>query len=345
MSQLAKYAYANAKIRAMLSRLLDERFFDSLLAARTIEDAAVLLKNSPYASVFEAAQKDGFDIHGIEEGLTRFDEDVFLRVAGVLLPSEKDFVSLLLEKYEIEALKLALRLWYRKAKVDPAEYLPARQIVHPIDYRRILAAKTIEELIVLLSETPYFKPLARGRDKFKEKDSLFYLEVSLDIDYYGRIIQAVSRFSPSDRNVALKILGIEIDIENINWLIRLRKYYNVALGDMLEWVIPGGTRVDKDLVRGAYAPDGLGKIIEQVARGPYAAVRDLTEQNISLIENFLYQALLREVRRALSGFPFSIGTVLGYLTLKRRETRNVISILNAARLGWKKDETAALLNL
>ena len=345
MSQLAKYAYANAKIRAMLSRLLDERLFESLLASNGIEEAIGLLKKTPYAPVFEQAEKDGFAIHGIEEGLTRFDEDIFRKVAGILLPAEKDLIFLLLEKYEIEAVKTCLRLWYRKAKVDPAEYLPAKPIVHPIDYRRLLAAKDIEEFIVLLSETPYFKPLARGREKFKEKSSLFYLEVSLDIDYYARIIQAVSRFSPSDKNVALKILGIEIDIENINWLIRLRTYYDIPLGDMLDWIIPGGAKIDKDSVRKAYNPDGIGTIIASVASGPYAAIKELIGQNTSLMENFLYQVLLREVRRALSGFPFSIGMVLGYLTLKRRETRNVISILNAKRLGWKKDETASLLNL
>ncbi|MGE5308994.1 MAG: V-type ATPase subunit [Deltaproteobacteria bacterium] len=343
MSQLKKYAYANAKIRAMLSRLLDEPSFESLLSARDLREALDFLARTQYAPVFEKLSKEEPDIHRIEEALTVFDEDVFRKVASILQPSEKEFVDLLLEKYEIEALKVALRLWHKRVQVDPAEYLPNHTILHAIDYGKLLKAQDINELIVLLSETPYFRPLARGRDKYKETGSLFYLEVSLDIDYYQRVLKAVGKFSEQDKSVAMKILGIEIDIENINWLVRLRKYYDIPMGDMLEWIIPGGERIDRDSVRKYYTADGMGKLLESLAIGPYGRLKDLSEQNIHLIENFLYEVLLRQVKRALAGFPFSIGTVLGYLTLKRKETRNIISVLNAKRLGWKKDDVLSLI--
>jgi V/A-type H+/Na+-transporting ATPase subunit C len=343
--QLAKYAYANAKIRAMLSRLLEPQFFDSLLSAKSFAESVDLLQKTPYGSVTAKADREAPDIHLLEEGFSLFDETVFRKVGLILSPAEQEFVLLLLEKFEIEPLKVALRIWYRKLRVDPGRFFPQHTVLHPVDYAKVINAQSIEELIVLLAETPYFRALARARDQFKQKDSLFYLEASLDLDYYERVLASIARFSPGDRATARRIIGIEIDIENINWLIRLKKYYNLALEDILASVIPGGERVTPDTVRRSYSTDGLGGILESVAIGPYTQIREMSEQNIYLIEGFLYEFLLREVKRALAGFPFSIGTVLGYLILKRRETRNIISILNAKQLGWQKDAVSSLISV
>jgi vacuolar-type H+-ATPase subunit C/Vma6 len=112
---------------------------------------------------------------------------------------------------------------------------------------------------------------------------------------------------------------------------------------MMELVISGGAWVDKETIRRVYVTNGLTKIVEGVSLGPYAKIKDLVEENIYFIENFLYEILLREVHRVLSGFPFTIGTILGYLILKRRETKNIISLLYAKTLGLKKEETSNLL--
>ncbi len=343
MSQLTKYAYANAKIRAMLSRLLEPGFFDSLVAARSFPEAVEMLRRTQYADALEGIDPSAPDLDRIEKRLAQFDEAAFRKVSSVLRPPESEFVLLLLEKFEVEALKVALRFWYKKPPADPARFLPDHAIVHDIDYAKIVKAQSPEELIVLLAETPYFRPLARARERFKERNSLFYLEASLDVDYYARVLESIDRFSPRDRETARRVLGIEIDIENIGWLVRLKKYYNLALGDILEWVIPGGERVTLDTVRRSYTTDGVGSILQSVALGPYGAVKTLSEQQMYLIENLLYGILLREVKRMLAGFPFSIGTVLGYLTLKRRETRNIVSILNAKHLGMKQETLAQLI--
>jgi len=74
-------------------------------------------------------------------------------------------------------------------------------------------------------------------------------------------------------------------------------------------------------------------------------IKELIEENMSFIENFLHEVLLKEIKRALSGYPFTIGAILGYVVLKRNETKNIISLLYAKDLGWKRDETNNLLNI
>ena len=68
------------------------------------------------------------------------------------------------------------------------------------------------------------------------------------------------------------------------------------------------------------------------------AIKIILLPNIHLIKNLLYEILLKEVRKTLAGNPFTIGTIFGYLILKRRETRNIISLLYAKECGMKKEE-------
>jgi len=346
MQQLVKYSFANAKIRAMLSYLLEPAVFSLLLETKDIYDLFEALKKTPYREIIEKVDQDNFDLRKLEKELVQADIAAYRKVYGALSTQhEKQFVWLLLARYELENLKVVLRIWYKKTQLDLNDFISERNICSQIDFSMIIRAVTIEEVILLLDQTPYFKPLLKVKDKFKERNSSFYLEAALDFDYYTRLNEQVDLFSSLDKKAARRIMGVAVDIENINWLIRSRKYYSLGAVEMLEWVIPGGKRITKDTARQYYATDGLTKILESASLGPYARIKDLAEENAVLIESFLYDFFSREVKTALSGFPFTIGTVMGYLILKHQETRNIISLLNAKNYGWKKQEVEPLLRL
>ena len=55
-----------------------------------------------------------------------------------------------------------------------------------------------------------------------------------------------------------------------------------------------------------------------------------------LLEIILWSYLVSEAKKTLGGFPFTIGTVLSYLILKRTEIRNLITILNGKLLNMEK---------
>jgi V/A-type H+/Na+-transporting ATPase subunit C len=346
MRQLAKYAFANAKIRAMRSYLLEPAVFTALLEAADRYECLEILKKTPYQGGFARLDERSNDLQAIEKELVQYDLGIFRKVAATLSSkAEQEFVSLISQRYELEEIKVILRIWHHKSPVNWQDHIVAGRIEYDIDFAKLVAAQHIEEFILLLDHTPYKKPLLRAREKYKEHNSSFYLEASLDVDYYERLIACIGRFSSVDQKVARKILGIEVDIENINWLIRLRKYYSLGIGEMLEWFIPGGQWIHKDSVRKYYTTDGLTKVVESVSLGPYAGIKELAQENVLLIENFLHEILLNEVKSALSGFPFTIGTVMGYLILKQKETKNIRSLLHAKEYGWRKEEIMPLLSL
>ena len=346
MRQLATYAFTNAKVRAMLSFLIDPSTFTGLLDAGSIYEIIDILKKTDYREVFADIKAESLDLLSIERKLLLNDISVYKKVRDALSgKKEKEFVAMLMQRYEIEDLKVILRLWHSREPVRFEDYVLGEKIKYDIDYKKIASAETIEEVILLLDKTDYKKPLFLARDKFKSTKSLFYLEASLDVDYYNRLTACISNFSATDKKVASKILAVEVDSENIQWLIKIRKYYGLALNDMLEWLMPGGSIKVHSALGSLYASDGMAKVIESIALGPYLPVKNLAEENIHLIENFLHEILLKEVKAALGGNPFTIGTVFGYLILKRRETKNIISLLYAKAYGVKKEDLPGLINI
>jgi V/A-type H+/Na+-transporting ATPase subunit C len=346
MGQLAKYAFANAKIRAMRSYLLEPATFNLLLEAVDVYECLDILRKTPYQGILADVKEQPIDFRAIEKAFITYDLGISRKVEATLSSkTEQEFVALLRQRYELEELKVILRIWHHKLPVNWQDHIVPGRISFDIDFGKLVAAQHIEEFILLLDHTPYKKPLLKARQIFKEHNSSFYLEAGLDVDYYERLIACIERFSSVDQKVARKVLGIEVDIENINWLIRLRKYYSLGIGEMLEWFIPGGQWINKDSIRKYYTTDGLAKVVESVSLGPYAGIKDLAQDNVLLIENFLYEILLREVKAALSGFPFTIGTVMGYLVLKQKETKNILSLLHAKEYGWQRGEITPLLSL
>ena len=347
MRELAKYSFINAKIRAMLSYLITPALFSRILDSKDSYEVMELLKDSPYyKDIVERNGKEISDLRSLEKEFLKNDLDIFKGISDVIsTKKEKQLVFLFIERYEIEQLKVALRIWHTKKPVNIEDFLLGERISFDIDYEKLVYSSNIEEIILLLDHTPYKKPLLRSRERFKEKNSVFYLEAGLDIDYYERLFSSIDSLSSWDRDIAKRILGIQIDIENINWLIRMRKYYGLAAGEIMEGVIPGGHRIHKDNIISLYTTNGFTKILDSVALGPYSKLKDLIEEGAGLIENFLHEILLKEVKRALAGFPFTIGTILGYLILKQAETKNIISLLYAKGYGWKKDDVMPLLNI
>lgn len=347
MRQLSVYAFANAKIRAMLSFLIPAETFNRLLEVKGVYEILEELKKTPYGPVLEqSGGLDPLDLQAIERALVRHELAVCRKIQAMLSSKpEKDFLALLVQRYEVEQLKVCLRLWHRRQPVVLNDYIAETGISHDIDYRKIVSAGSIEEIILLLDHTAYKQPLMQARQKYRERHASFYLEAGLDADYYARLLAATGRFSRIDRGIAGRILGVEIDIRNINWLVRLRKYYGLGMGEMMEGVVSGGTWITRERVRGMYVSDGLGSVVQSVALGPYARIKDMVEDHVAVMENFLYGFLLQEVKKALSGFPFTIGTVLGYLVLKHRETRNIVSVLYARHFGWEKEQIAPVISV
>jgi len=339
---ISKYSLVNAKVRARLSRLLSPELIQRLSETREPAEFYVALSGTVYEPVFARPEID-IDPRIAEKFLTEKEIAWHAELLADVKGPIRDLVAHFLEKYEIENIKTVLRARGNRRDRDNIEYIARGDLPNAIPYRGLLEADTIEDAIALLSGTPYMKPALEALDDFYERKTLFPIETSLEIDYYSRLQEKVQNLSKRDRKIAEDLIGIEIDQKNIEWLVRLKFYYDIPVADLLDYNIPGGKHVDRSKLIKVFQSESVetvlnvaleqffGKAARFFAKNPQAA-------KLYVLEIILWNYLVAEARKLLGGFPFTIGTVLSYLILKRAEIRNLITILNGKILGMGRDE-------
>lgn len=329
---VSKYSLVNAKVRARLSTLLEPERIDRLAEALDLAEFYAALDGTVYEEIFSRPEI-AFDPRVGERFLLEREIEWHSELLADLKGAEKDLVSHFLEKYEIENLKTALRIREGHRDQEEMKYMVRGRLPHSLPYQAISEAGSLEEAAGHLTGTPFHQAVMSRIDDYIEKGTLFPIEINLEVDYYRRLRDRVEALTKRDREIARKLVGLEIDQKNLGWLVRLKFYYDVPTGDLLDYNIPGGYRITRDRLRESIKADSIKGVISSTVESSFKnaseiLVRGESLSKLYLLEIILWNYLIREARRTLSGFPFTIGTVLSYLILKRTEIRNLITILN-----------------
>ena len=95
------------------------------------------------------------------------------------------------------------------------------------------------------------------------------VEIALDHHFYRQLIAAVSELSKTDRAVAQRLVGVQIDMENISWLIRFKSFYHMSLQEVLEYSIPAGVNLNRELIASAYEAEHSSDVLSALVRRRY----------------------------------------------------------------------------
>jgi V/A-type H+-transporting ATPase subunit C len=345
---LRKYAFVNAKLRARISKLLSEHTLLEMARVYSLEEALSLLRDTPYSILDDIYRKTG-DLKLGEMELLKDEIGIYAEVQKYVLDDARAVVRALLQQYEIDNLKNSLRIYFdrkiRKRDIDTSFlYLIREKIVHVIPIERIVNAENFSEVAQALSATPYGGIVEKYGNVVLHDGSLFRLEIALDHHYYSSLLSAVKNLESRDRREARRIIGVEIDLANINWIIRFKRFYSIPLEEVMSLVIPGGLQVRGMRLKDAYSSESTTKILQDIVKSDYPGIGSLLSSQATdgpsrllLIERVLEQILMHESRRMLSGYPFTIGIVLSYFIFKKNEIKKVRAILNAKQYHIPED--------
>jgi V/A-type H+/Na+-transporting ATPase subunit C len=346
LEAVGKYSFVNAKIRARLSSLMTREALMKLLDARDLADFFAGLAGTPYEAIF-AKPEAAADPKLAERLLVEEEVQWHADIVKALKEPERSLVATMLERYELENLKVALRVREGDRDKGDLAYVVRKPLPHKLRLEEIATARSLEEVFPYLANTPYLVPLRKSLDECKEKGTLFPAEIALELDFYRRIEERIKALSRADRAIARKLIGIEIDLRNIGWLMRLKFYYGVPSTELIDYLIPGGYRLTSYQLRRAFVPDSVKDVLTVLSliilEREFGLAADLLRNEdeigkLYFIEIILSKYMLIEIRKILEGYPFTIGTVLGYLVLKRAEVQNLTTILNGKLLSLDKPD-------
>ena len=348
------YAFINAKLRARISKLIPDPLFERMGGARSLVEALSILADTPYGALPLIYEKTG-DLKLGELELFKQEVGLYRELEKYLRGEVLDFLHALALRYEVDTLKNALRLFFdRKIRGRPVEdavpYIYREAILNDIPVDALINADSMEEALRALEKTPYHQIVAAGGSSIEEEKSLFGLELALDRFYYQNLIQVARQLGQLDMRITMRLIGVEIDLQNVGWLLRFRSFFELPLEKILSLLIPGGVNLKQDALREAYASQNAAGLLQAMVGSTYPGLTSLLSAQASdghsrliLIERVLEQIMVYEVRRMLMGNPFTIGILLAYFILKRNEMKKVQMILNAKQYRIPPERMKELL--
>lgn len=341
---LTKYSFINAKLRARISQILPDEVFGQLAQSASVDAALALLRDTPFAPLEEVYNSTG-DLRLAEIELLKSEIELYRNIHQYLHESSRGLVDVLLSQFEIDNLKNAIRIYFdRKVRghVDEsaAHYILYEPILRSIPMDIIVNARSFDEIAGVCQGTPYKAIIEKYGAVVESEGSLFRLEVAFDQLYYADLIDAINKLDRVDREVAIRLIGVEIDLQNISWIIRFKKFYDLPLDAVVAALIPGGFHLNRATIDELYQAQNVTSVLQKFVGGAYPGLSALLASQASdstsrlmLIRRILEEIRRHEVQRILAGYPFTIGIILAYFILKADELKRIRMILNAKQLG------------
>lgn len=351
---LSKYSFINAKLRARISKILPDEIFRQLAQAASVDAALALLRDTPFAHLEEVYNTSG-DLRLAELELLKSEIELYRNIRQHLHKSSQRLVDALLLRFEIDNVKNAIRIHFDRkvrGRVDEsaAHYILYEPIYRPIPMDLIVNAQSFDEIAGVCHGTPYRAIVEKYGPVVESEGSLFRMEVAFDQLYYSRLIAAIKGLQRDDREIAIRLIGVEIDLLNISWIIRFRRFYDLPFEAVEAALIPGGFHLNRSAIAELYQAQNVTPVLQKFVAGTYPGLSALlasqasdSTSRLALIGQILEEIRRHETQRILAGYPFTIGIILAYFLLKADEMRKVRTILNAKHLGRSLEGIESML--
>ncbi len=339
MTSIFKYAYPNAKVRALKGRLLPEETFRGLLHCERFEEVLNVLHSTHYSDAL--SELPGTEISGsqLNTVLYRSLFQDYEKTIRALDRSLQPFFILFYQKYELTNLKTILRGIFSRAAPEDVQVLllpSGRYTLFSKD--ALLSFRNVQDVITHLQGSFFEYPLNRALHRVEEEQEIFPLEMALDLHYYHTLWDAMKQLPSAEQKIIRKLLGIWLDILNLSWIARFKEEYHFSPEEILNYTIHHGANFklkDRRQLSEAKNADAILEFLQTTVYG-----KGLPKQlELSTLHILLSRYLIAQLRTYFSGNPFQVGVILGYLWLKEFEIFDIISIAEAKKYGLSLEES------
>jgi len=334
------YGYANARIRAMRSRLLELPFFEELMSGSTIKDLIGCLSATEYAPYLDEALIQGVSSAHVDEALRNNMVGTYRKVLSFLNDEAQYIVSTLLGRWDVFNIKTLLRAKHLEISSTDllAGVLPVGAL-GPYDIEALAQQDGVKALVdtIVTWGLPFAAPLREGYPNYLETGELIGLELAMD-QFYAT--WAMKRLAKKKVNVEIgkRILGIQMDVSNLLMTLRLLQA-DVELSLAQSYFLPGGLVIDRELYEDLAGMSDVDEILEGLKKTVYGRVLSdvvlfyLEQNSISVFERALENHLIRHVMGLGKEDLLGVGVVISFLWAKQNEVTNIRIIVKGKSVG------------
>ncbi len=340
MSRYVAYDAVNTKIKSMMSKLLIEENWNRVLECKNVEELVSVLQDSPEFEII---------LRGVDPNqIHRDDLETFfgrLRVAEMeniihyFSGPYKAFLRTLLFEFELIDLILVIR------KVSQNENLNdiRKHFIHSekfaeLSFDKLIASSNITELTANLAAnakgSSFYEKLRNlsNEDVFKRE---YHIEMELQIYLYNNLLKKAKKLDDADRQEVEDIIGFKVDFENVQWIYRGLRYYNISPEEILIYCLPGGKRINyQGLKKLCYTKsiDEMKALAHKYLR-KYDVFEVSSDSEIGINMDRYFYKYLSKIDKSKK----SIGTVLAYYYMNEIIFKDFIIITEGIKYKVPKE--------
>ena len=343
MGNVMSYSGIVTKVRSMQAKLLTEQDFETLAALGTVPQAIEYLKEQPaYAGYMNKLDVSLYHRGNVEKVLYQSLYDDWIKLYRFAGMEQKKFLKVYWKRYEIDLINYCLRIVFNH--YDKPFDLDYKKEVFDrysqISIEKLMTSGNVDELVENLKGTEYYASLCKIKETGEGR--LFDYDLALDLYYFTMLWKKQRRnLKKKEREIFTRDYGTKIDLLNIQWIYRAKKYYRLTPPDIYSLTIPIHYRLNvedfKALVEAPSVEQFENRLQNSYYEKRYHFAGGKTIEQ--LYKDCLRQLYLTDRRRE----PYSIATISTYLFLKEEEIYKLTTALECIRYGLTPRETLGYL--
>lgn len=329
-SKLLSYSGITTKIKAMESNLITAREYTLIANLQSVPDLINFLKKHPgYSHMF--ANLDEYSLHRgqIERIIMNAEYHEYAKIYRFASPNQRKILDFIFFRFEVNVLKGCLLRAFNQDEIYNLAGFKEFFLEHSsLNLDKLIASSSIDELISNLKGTQYYSLFCTLQSS--NHRTLFDYEMQLDIYYYTTIWKRKSKLLKGrDLKYVTDCIGKQVDLLNIQWIYRSKKFYNIDASSILSVIIPIRYKLSKTQLQKLIESSSLDELLLELENSYYSTL--ITSYNRPSMELFYREIMLKTYRDNSRRYPFSILPVLNFLFQKEQEIDRITTALECIR--------------
>ncbi len=301
---------------------------------KTVSEVAAYLNQFPsYQNLF-AVGMDGIRRSSMEDSLTFSVFRDFHQIYMFAGTEQRKFLDVYYLRFENARLKRYLRNIFDGRTQDPYGYqedITFFENHSALDIQLLSQARSPEAFREALKNTVFYSIL-KALDE-RGKTSLFEYENAINIYFLKKMITEYKKIlKKQDMEAINEIYGMEIDLLNLQWIYRAKRYYRLNPDDIWSILIPIHYKLKADVIRQYVNAPGAEEIEILLKQSYYA--RYIDEEISTLSIEALYRKVIGRIRSLyILKYPYSVACMENYLAKKEAEVDKLTTLLEGVRFG------------
>lgn len=199
------------------------------------------------------------------------------------------------------------------------------------------ASKTqIEQELEKISQNDIIKIRRLLNTKEKEFFDLFVSKYNMQSKDYKKCAEQIYENSKKFGDVLTNMIGEKIDLLNLTYIFRLKKYYHMTENEIMTYLINVRYKLKNEIIKKLINTNTFDEMCKILEFTYYRRIVENLDEN--KFENAINKYLYSKYKKMFTESKYNICTVIAYMYLEEYQKTNIINILGGINYNLPKEE-------